>query len=317
MVVGEDGQSMYLWGGGNYQNILDFPKRYPSAAIYKIETNYRSVPEVLQVANAAIRSNACQFSKVLRPDRKVTDLKPALVPLLDNNQQAVFVAQRILELRDEGVDLEEIAVLYRSHFQSLEVQLALTRAGIPYSITSGLRFFEQAHIKDVAAFMKFVTNPADEVAFKRMVRLLPGIAVRTAEKLWEQLSDMPGKTSENFGLWLSHCRVGPKSEKAWRQLCHTLDEIAPDRQPVAPAQMIHSILEAIYDDYLQTKYANYEQRRDDLTTLESFARTFQDPIDFLSQLSLLATGDAERGPRQDEETEKVTLSTIHQAKGLE
>jgi DNA helicase II / ATP-dependent DNA helicase PcrA len=317
MVVGDDAQSIYSWRGANYQNILDFPKRYPEAKIYRIETNYRSVPEVLAVANAAIKANTKQFTKTLRAYRDGLDIKPALVSLFDNNQQASFVCQRILELRDEGIDLNEMAVLYRAHFQSLEVQLTLTRAGIPFSITSGLRFFEQAHIKDVAAFMKFVTNPADEVAFKRMVRLLPGIALRTAEKLWEQLSGIPGKGSENFGLWLSHCRVGPKSEKAWRQLCHTLDEIAPDRQPVAPAQMIHSILEAMYDDYLQTKYANYEQRRDDLTTLESFARTFQDPVDFLSQLSLLATGDAERGPREDGETEKVTLSTIHQAKGLE
>jgi DNA helicase-2/ATP-dependent DNA helicase PcrA len=317
MVVGDDAQSIYSWRGANYQNILDFPKRYPEATIYRIETNYRSVPEVLAVANAAIKANTKQFTKTLRPHRDGFDIKPALVPLIDNNQQASFVCQRILELRDEGIDLNEMAVLYRAHFQSLEVQLSLTRAGIPFSITSGLRFFEQAHIKDVAAFMKFVINPADEVAFKRMVRLLPGIAVKTAEKLWEQLSGTPDSARENFGLWLSHCRVGPKSEKAWRQLCHTLEEIAPDRQPVSPAQMIHIILEALYDDYLQAKYANYEQRREDLTTLESFARTFQDPVDFLSQLSLLATGDAERGPRQDEETEKVTLSTIHQAKGLE
>jgi DNA helicase II / ATP-dependent DNA helicase PcrA len=220
-------------------------------------------------------------------------------------------------LREEGIDLNEIAVLYRSHFQSLEVQLSMTRAGIPFSITSGLRFFEQAHIKDVASFMKFVTNPADEVAFKRVARLLPGIAVKTAEKLWEQLSGVPDSNRNNFRAWLGHCRVGPKSEKAWQQLCHTLDEIAPDRQPIAPSRMIHIVLEALYDDYLQAKYPNYEQRRDDLTTLESFARTFEDPVDFLSQLSLLATGDTERGTDPDEETEKVTLSTIHQAKGLE
>src|SRR6201987_4876869 len=307
MVVGDDAQSIYSWCGANYQNILDFPKRYPNALIYRIETNYRSVPEVLAIANAAIKANTKQFPKTLQAQREGFEIKPALVSLIDNNQQALFVCQRILELRDEGIDLNEMAVLYRAHFQSLEVQLSLTRAGIPFSITSGLRFFEQAHIKDVAAFMKFVTNPADEVAFKRMVRLLPGIALRTAEKLWEQLSGIPGKGSENFGLWLSHCRVGPKSEKAWRQLCHTLDEIAPDRQPVAPAQMIHSILEAMYDDYLQTKYANYEQRRDDLTSLESFAQTFKDPVEFLSQLSLMATADTEGVRVADQETEKITL----------
>jgi DNA helicase-2/ATP-dependent DNA helicase PcrA len=317
MVVGDDAQSIYSWRGANYQNILDFPKRYPQAKIYKIEINYRSVPEVLSVANAAIRGNTKQFVKTLRAERASTDLKPALVPLIDNNQQALFVAQRILELRDENIDLREIAVLYRAHYQSLEVQLALTRAGIPFFITSGLRFFEQAHIKDVAAFMKFVINPADEVAFKRMVRLLPGIAAKTAERLWEQLNGVPDDDRKNFGAWLAHGKVAPKSQKSWEQLGHTLDEIAPNRQPVAPATMIHSILEAIYDDYLQSKYANYEQRRDDLLTLENFARTFQDSVEFLSQLSLMATGSSETIAAEEEDSEKVTLSTVHQAKGLE
>jgi DNA helicase-2/ATP-dependent DNA helicase PcrA len=317
MVVGDDAQSIYSWRGANYQNILDFPKRYPQAKIYKIEINYRSVPEVLSVANAAIRANAKQFFKTLRAERASTDLKPALVPLIDNNQQALFVAQRILELRDENIELREIAVLYRAHYQSLEVQLALTRAGIPFSITSGLRFFEQAHIKDVAAFMKFVINPADEVAFKRMVRLLPGIAAKTAERLWDQLTAIPEGDRKNFGAWLANGKVAPKSQKSWEQLGHTLDEIAPDRHPVAPAAMIHSILEAFYDDYLQSKYANYEQRRDDLLTLENFARTFQEPVEFLSQLSLMATGSSETIAAEEEDSEKVTLSTVHQAKGLE
>jgi DNA helicase-2/ATP-dependent DNA helicase PcrA len=317
MVVGDDAQSIYSWRGANYQNILDFPKRYPQAKIYKIEINYRSVPEVLSVANAAIRGNSKQFVKTLRAERASADLKPALVPLIDNNQQALFVAQRILELRDENIDLQEIAVLYRAHYQSLEVQLALTRAGIPFFITSGLRFFEQAHIKDVAAFMKFVINPADEVAFKRMVRLLPGIAAKTAERLWEQLNSAPDEERKSFGLWLARAKVAPKSQKSWEQLGHTLDEIAPNRQPVTPASMIHSILEAIYDDYLQSKYSNYDQRREDLLTLENFARTFQDPIEFLSQLSLMATGSSETIAAEEDETERVTLSTVHQAKGLE
>ena len=179
MVVGDDAQSIYSWRGANYQNILDFPKRYPKARIYRIETNYRSVPEIValgQRVNPGEHANS--FLKTLRAHRNGLEIKPALVALYDNNQQAAFVAQRILELRDEGIDLNAMAVLYRAHFQSLEVQLALTRAGIPFSITSGLRFFEQAHIKDIAAFMKFAVNPADEVAFKRIVRLLPGVAVQ-------------------------------------------------------------------------------------------------------------------------------------------
>ena len=112
-------------------------------------------------------------------------------------------------------------------------------------------------------------------------------------------------------------RVGQKPAKAWQQLSHTMEEIAPRFQPVPPAKMIHIILEAMYDDYLLTKYVNHEQRRDDLTTLESFARTFENPVDFLSQLSLMATGETDGGRATANETEKVTLSSIHQAKGLE
>ena len=317
MVVGDDAQSIYSWRGANYQNILDFPKRYPDAQIYRIETNYRSVPEIVALANASILENSKQFAKTLRAHRNGFEVKPSVVALYDNNQQASFVAKRILELQDKGLDLNSVAVLYRAHFQSLEVQLGLTRAGIPFAITSGLRFFEQAHIKDIAAFMKFAINPADEVAFKRIAGLLPGVAVKTAEKLWDQLCSAPEAERRDFETWLGQCRVGQKPAKAWQQLCYTLDEIAPERQPVPPSQMIHIVQEAIYNDYLQTKYANYQQRRDDLATLESFAGTFQNSIDFLSQLSLMATADTEGNRATGSETEKVTLSTIHQAKGLE
>ena len=184
MVVGDDAQSIYSWRGANFQNILEFPKRYPDAQVFKIEMNYRSVPEILEVANAAIAANVQQFRKHLSATRESKTLKPALVALNDGAEQAQFVAQRILELRDENVDLNDIAVLYRAHYHAIELQLELSRRGIPYQITSGIRFFEQAHIKDVTSFIRFVANPRDEVAFNRMVKLLPGIGNRTAENLW-------------------------------------------------------------------------------------------------------------------------------------
>src|ERR1041385_2440733 len=150
MVVGDDAQSIYAWRGANFQNILKFPERYPGAKIYKIETNYRSTPEILTVANAAIAANVHQFAKQLTPARK-SGAKPVQVACEDAMQQAAFVAQRVLELRDEGASLNKMAVLYRSHFHALELQLELTRRNIPFTITSGIRFFEQAHIKDIAA----------------------------------------------------------------------------------------------------------------------------------------------------------------------
>ncbi len=159
MVVGDDAQSIYAWRGANFQNILKFRERYPGAKVYKIETNYRSTPEILNVANAAIKANIHQFAKHLVPARK-SGTKPGLVTCGDAGEQAAFVAQRVLELREEGVvTLNNMAVLYRSHFHALELQLELTRRNIPFSITSGIRFFEQAHIKDVAAYLEAGEEP--------------------------------------------------------------------------------------------------------------------------------------------------------------
>jgi ATP-dependent DNA helicase UvrD/PcrA len=340
MVVGDDAQSIYSWRGANFQNILEFPKRYPDAQVFKIEMNYRSVPEILKVANAAIAANVHQFRKHLSATRESKALKPALVALNDGAEQAQFVAQRILELRDENVDLNDIAVLYRAHYHAVELQLELSRRGIPYQITSGIRFFEQAHIKDVTAFVRFVANPHDEVAFKRMAKLLPGIGNRTAENLWQRWADVvaagadrgPGATSASagvsdpsyspalaysFGERLMAMNVPAKSRKAWEQLANTLDEIAPAGQPNMPSEMITSVVEAIYDDYAKANFTNYELRREDLNQLAIFARQFKDAHEFLSQLALISNVDAEAASVQAGDKEAVNLSSVHQAKGLE
>lgn len=339
MVVGDDAQSIYSWRGADFQNILQFPKRYPKAKVYKIETNYRSVPEILQVANSAIAGNVQQFQKELQASRAGNDFKPAIVPLQDSNQQAQFVAQRILDLRDEGMDLNEIAVLYRAHFHSMELQMELTRHGIPFQITSGLRFFEQAHIKDIAAFLKFVVNPRDEVAFKRMARLLPGIGARVAELLWKQaaerleegsarqpqLESKPNEAEQtelapvNFHtLLFDLAKVPAKAAKQWQQLVYTLDEIAPQGKPNPPGEMIAAVIEAVYDDYLKSKFPNYEQRREDLNVLQNYSKQYQSAHDFLDQLALVTSLETENelGAR-NEDDEMVNLSSVHQAKGLE
>ena len=337
MVVGDDAQSIYSWRGANFKNILEFPKRYPDAQVFKIEMNYRSVPEVLEVANAAIASNVEQFRKNLAPTRDSNAVKPAVVALNDGSEQAQFVAQRILELRDEDVDLNDIAVLYRAHYHAIELQLELSRRGIPYQITSGIRFFEQAHIKDVTSFLRFAANPRDEVAFKRMVKLLPGIGNRSADNLWNawgksigavaavadrgpEATSAPTGVSDpgyNFGEHLLGMKVGARSKKSWEQLAHTLDEIAPTGQPNAPSEMIMSVVEAIYDDYAKLNFTNYELRREDLNQLAAFARQFKDVHEFLSQLALISNVDAEAAPNQTSDKEAVNLSSVHQAKGLE
>ena len=342
MVVGDDAQSIYSWRGANFQNILEFPKRYPKAQVFRIELNYRSVPEILEVANSAIAANVKQFKKNLSATRDSKAMKPALVALNDGSEQAQFVAQRVLELRDEGVELNEIAVLYRAHYHAVELQLEFSRRGIPYQITSGIRFFEQAHIKDVASFIRFVANPRDEVAFKRMVRLLPGIGGKIAENLWngweKSLDSVPvaavaerglgpttpgteaaagGDRGYSIGERLLKLSVSTRSKKMWEQLAQTLDEIAPNGKPNPPSAMIVSVVEAIYDDYAKANFTNYELRREDLNQLASFARQFSNAQEFLSQLALISNVDAEPAPNAATDNEAVNLSSVHQAKGLE
>ena len=328
MVVGDDAQSIYAWRGANFQNIMKFPERHPDAKVYKIETNYRSTPEILQVANAAIAANVRQFTKHLAPARK-SGLKPALVACTTSAEQAAFVAQRVLELREEGVDMNRMAVLYRSHFHALELQLELTRRNIPFSITSGIRFFEQAHIKDTAAYLKLTANPRDELAFKRVVQLLPGIGAKGADKLWTQFSSKvgipPSETPSEPGpapalaVALQACvaAVPKKTAVAWAQFVATISQL--ETKPVAgnPAKMIRLVLEAGYEDYLQENFANYRNRVEDLAQLSIFAQQFATTEEFLSQLALLTNVEAESDRPAGNDSEQIRLSTIHQAKGLE
>jgi DNA helicase-2/ATP-dependent DNA helicase PcrA len=319
MVVGDDAQSIYSWRGANFQNILEFPKRYPKAQVFRIELNYRSVPEILEVANSAIAANIKQFKKNLSATRDSKAMKPALVALNDGSEQAQFVAQRVLELRDEGMELNEIAVLYRAHYHAVELQLEFSRRGIPYQITSGIRFFEQAHIKDVASFIRFVANPRDEVAFKRMVRLLPGIGGKIAENLWNGWEKSLNEKGDvvSWSERLLKLSVSTRSKKTWEQLAQTLDEIAPNGKPNPPSAMIVSVVEAIYDDYAKANFTNYELRREDLNQLASFARQFSNAQEFLSQLALISNVDTEAAPNAGVDNEAVNLSSVHQAKGLE
>ena len=316
MVVGDDAQSIYSWRGADFANILEFPKRYPDSVIHRIETNYRSVPQVLELANASILNNPRQFPKELRAVRKPAVTKPALVPLATNNEQASFIAQRVLELHDEGTDFREIAVLYRAHYHSMEIQLEFTRRGIPFGITSGLRFFEQAHIKDVAAFLKFAVNPNDEVAFKRMVRLLPGIGSKTAESLWLQSAKLL-EGGRLFTRLEKGCKPPSKAIGGWSQLIMTLAKLAPMGAPVPPSEMITVVTGSLYDDYMQAKFANYEARRDDLNTLANYAKQFEQTDEFLAQLTLLGGTETSEVTGRDDEEDRVCLSSIHQAKGLE
>ncbi len=319
MVVGDDAQSIYSWRGADFRNIMGFSQRYPGATVYKIETNYRSVPEVLALANESIQINRNQFEKTLVAARESKGCLPAMVPVQDPNQQASFIGQRIEDLLDDlGLAYSDVAILYRAHFHSMEVQMELTQRGMPFRLTSGPRFFEQAHVKDVSAFMRFVANRRDEVAFKRMLKLVNGIGDVTADKLWQSWLGCAASSNdeplpESFSDLLLGFRVPSRSEAEWKQLAYTLDELIENHEPVAPKAMFTSIIEGVYDDYAKAAFSNYEQRMQDIDQVKRYSEKFATLDEFLSKLSLETNTDRE----EPEDDDKIVLSSVHQAKGLE
>ncbi|HEY8131905.1 MAG TPA: ATP-dependent helicase [Thermoanaerobaculia bacterium] len=313
MVVGDDAQSIYSFRGASFENIITFPMRFPEATIYKLETNYRSTPQILQLANHTIANNRFQFQKELRAVRG-DGPDPAVVGVDDVFEQASFVAQRILELRDEGEKLSDIAVLYRSHYQSLELQMELSRRLIPYEIRSGVRFFEQAHIKDVIAYLKIMTNPRDELSWKRVLKLYPKIGEKTAADVWGRIS----QDRDPIDAFLSGFSAPGRGVTA------SLDSLRSVLRPLAgesmkrnPSESIRLVVEKGYADYARSKFANAQARLDDLEQLSQYALRYEDVNAFLEELALanpLAGEDvAVVGP----EDEKIVLSSVHQAKGLE
>jgi DNA helicase-2/ATP-dependent DNA helicase PcrA len=326
MVVGDDAQSIFAWRGAEFTNIYEFPKRYPEATLYKLETNYRSTPEILGLANTSIASNRKQFPKVLTAVKRSRGVKPALVPCSDVDQQSAFVAARILELRDEGTRLEDIAVMYRSHYHSMELQLELTRRNIPYRVQSGVRFFEQAHIKDVISYLRIIVNPRDELAWKRILKMIPGVGNATANRIFEtiRLNYAEGPV---VGLLrpAEALQARLRSSKPWQDFVKMLEMLAQEENRNNPAKQIELVLSNGYEQYLVETYENAEARLEDLKGLALYAQRYPSTEDFLSELALLST-ERFKEPQplvgEDvidgaEEDELLTLTSVHQAKGLE
>jgi len=319
MVVGDDSQSIYAFRGANFANIMSFPEKYPDCRIFKLETNYRSTPEILHLANLCIVNNENQYAKSLRAVREA-GVRPVVVPSRNALQQAEFVAQRILELHRDGVPLSEMAVLYRAHFHAMDVQMELTRRGIPYEIRSGVRFFEQAHIKDVISYLRILENPRDELAWKRLLGLYPKIGKKTAEKIWNFLatSDKPLETALTETFLKAASKSARDGLARFQQLMADLGGENGDASFLP--DLVDRILDRGYRKYLQETYSDGASREDDLEQLAEFAGKFSSLGDFLSELSLLTNMDADGREERDsgEAAEnKVVLSTIHQAKGLE
>lgn len=317
MVVGDDSQSIYSFRGANFANILTFPERYPGSKIYKLEVNYRSTPEILHLANTSIVHNRYQFPKELQTIRPPGS-RPILVPVQDIMEQASFVAQKLEEINQQGVPLAQMAVLYRAHYHSMELQMELSRRRIPYEVRSGLRFFEQAHIKDVSSYLKITSNPLDELAWKRVLLLYPKIGKSTADKIWQMVLSgfLNPQTSMDAPEVLQ--KIPGRVRENWRLFSRTLSMLRDLEKTSGPGGMIERVLQEGYESYLQSKYPDYESRMDDLRQLAAFAYRYSSCQDFLSELALLTSLEGESTPvRGRDENGTVKLSSVHQAKGLE
>jgi len=314
MVVGDDSQSIYSFRGANYENIMNFPDLYPDCRMFKLETNYRSTPEILNLANLSINNNENQYQKTLRAVRG-KGVRPVLVPTRNVLQQADFVAQRIIEMNRSGVALSEIAVLYRAHFHSMEVQMELTRRGIPFEIRSGIRFFEQAHIKDVTAYLRIMVNPKDEMAWKRALGLYEKIGPATADKLWRfvssQADPLAAALNDDFK------KAAPRSAApGLGRFLETFRAVNAARGS-APHLLIDAMIKNGYSDLLRENRSDAASREEDLLQFMNFASRFSSPEDFLSELALLTSVNDDDAENAASMQERVVLSSIHQAKGLE
>ncbi len=315
MVVGDDHQSIYSFRGANFENILRFPDRYPDVKLFKLETNYRSTPQILDLANRSILRNREQFQKELRSVRK-GGFKPVYVPVRNASIQAAFVARRITNFIMEGIPIREIAVLYRAHYHAMELQMELTRRGIPFEIRSGIRFFEMAHVKDITAYLRVLANPFDEAAWKRVLGLYEKVGKVTAERVWRALA------AEKDPLWAirDHAwvrRVGKAAAPGLFTLGETIALLCEKTAEQAPADLIHLLLNRGYREDLRERYTDSFSREEDLVQLAGFSSRFSSLTDFLAELSLLTSTTEGEDSGTVEEKDRVVLSSIHQAKGLE
>lgn len=312
VVVGDDFQSIYSWRGADYRNIMSFQERYTDAKVYLLETNYRSVPEVLEVANVCIEGSRNQFPKTLRATREPYKT-PRVVRLRDGSEQSFFVLQQVTHLRREGYKLSEIAVLYRAHFHAMELQLQLSRDQIPYTITSGVRFFEQAHVKDVCCFLRVLQSDEDVMAFCRLLELLPGIGPKTSQRIWNKI----GQKCDIHDIDLRHqiSELLPAGAKTgWG---HIEAAIPSGMKGIKfLGELVDTFIQTFYHDFAVETFENHRNRLDDLQGMSNYMERFESLTDFLSDIALLSNLDSEVEQLQ-EPGESLRLSTVHQAKGLE
>ena len=306
MAVGDDSQSIYSFRGANFRNILDFPAIFKDTKIIKLEQNYRSSQNILKLTNKIIDRAKEKYTKNLFSDIENPE-KPALICTNDMQTEAEFVAQRVLELQEDDISLNDIAVLCRSARMTYNLEIELAKRAIPYKKYGGLKFIETAHVKDVIAHLRVVLNPNDIISINRILLLLNGVGAQTAMKL------LPVVAKENLDT--EKVMLPSKSSGSIKKLFNTVAQ--QRRYLLQPSVIVDNIL-AYYEPILVEKYDDYQKRLKDLEHFRYLSEQYSNLEDFLSDLALeppdTSVSEVEDGAQKDE---CLTLSTIHSAKGLE
>ncbi|MBY8987474.1 MAG: ATP-dependent helicase [Candidatus Lokiarchaeota archaeon] len=318
LAVGDDAQSIYGFRGANFQNIMEFSKRFENCRIYKLTQNYRSVPEILDLANDSIRHNKSQFKKEMETTRQ-RGMKPVHIISENDEYQAIYIVNKLSELQMDGYTLEDIAVLYRAGFHSLRIELELQNRNIPYVVHSGVSFFERAHVKDLLAHLRIIQNPYDEISWSRIFSQFQGIGKKTSSKIYEILSVMSNPldniiSNSSFRNKLNSIKI-PKvlRQEIVTYLTEFLKSIKHDKPKEVIIKLINHLTKS-----LKPKYSNWQDRVEDLKQIGIYSQNYGTIQSFLDILTLnKSTIDSKSVGLSDTKSLPLTLSTIHRAKGLE
>lgn len=317
MVVGDDFQCIYTWRGAQFENIMEFPNRWSGCRIIKLERNYRSLAPILDVANVVMKDVAHQFEKTLRPYRSEQGIGPQLYRMWDGHAQAELIVKLVEHLRGQGFSCKDIAVLYRSHYTSIDIQLALTRARLPFRITSGVGVFEQMHVKDVLSFLRLMFNPHDEMSFFRLIGLLPGVGEASLRRYWVRLdrSFDPGNGMDRMSL---DSMITPKAKVGWEGMQKAFAAARGHLADGDDGLLIEDFVHFFYGDHLHRQFDDEDAsgRLEDLVELQAQIASFETGLKgFLEEVALMTNLDAQN--RSANSDDQMQLGTIHQAKGME
>ena len=315
-VVGDEFQSIYSFRGASHRNMLEFPKLFPGSQIIKLEENFRSTQPILDVANAIIADVKESYKKRLY-SRIPGGEPPVVVSARDENEQSQFVAQRIADLREAGVPLSEIAVLFRSSSHSFDLEIEMGRQGIPFRKFGGIRFAESAHIKDALSFLRVMVKPSDTLCWFRALKLIDHIGDATVYQILEHLGVEQREfrsTNSKSALFKKLLRFPARSAYA-AHLTRLARVFVTMLESKTPSEQLAAVLR-FYRPLLKNKYDDVQRRGRDLEHLQAISKRYKTAAKLLDDIALDPTEAVQdNAPRRS--TGFVTLSTVHSAKGLE